>query len=651
MTSDHEPGSRMRAVARDLRALGSSAPLRAAYEASKRSNFHAVLFRRPDGRTQHRSVPLAIGNSTTGSLSGRERCLADASLIATEGVRVFGRRYPTGVKEQWCTDPLTGQKWPSDQPWWQIDIRTNSRLSDVKFVWEAARHRDLVVLARAAVLEPDGEWSSLLEDMLQRWCLESPPEQGVNWYSSLELALRAIAWAQVLYLVGERLPDGLRRDLDTQLLASARHIMLELPYTVSSMKNNHMLGDGLGLVVIGRLFPTHPKSARWQRVGDRLFSTQLKRHMRADGSMIEDSLSYHRFVLEMLIVRELVGGAPEEVGNAMRGASEHLRALGALDGEVPQFGDWDEGRVLADSSPAGSVAGSASLGLALAGYALPGTPAETFDELAWYLPSDAAAGRELPALACTRTAGDWQVAHRDEWTVWFKVGSGTSHQHADVTSLFVRHGDSFVIRDSGTGTYNGPLDVRNGLRSSSAHPVWVPAGEDQLVPHRAFRWLRSIRTNFATPLETPGATFLVAWHDAFVERHGCRVARAVVLTDHGVEILDAKDSTDTSTVWSMSVPLGDQIEPEIISVVDGRGRTVKGQVAPFVGWSSETYGTWEPSNWIVFQSRLGAMLTWRVGAREQTAGCSVDFVWKEGSLQLRVNDGSSRDHRLVAPHE
>ena len=34
--------------------------------------------------------------------------------------------------------------------------------------------------------------------------------------------------------------------------------------------------------------------------------------MRPDGSMIEDSLSYHRFVLEMLIVRVLLGDASTE---------------------------------------------------------------------------------------------------------------------------------------------------------------------------------------------------------------------------------------------------------------------------------------------------------------------------------------------------
>ncbi|GAB3957761.1 hypothetical protein GCM10027614_73850 [Micromonospora vulcania] len=45
----------LRAIAVDMRALGLSAPLRAAYEASKRSGFHAVLFRgKPTGTIRPR---------------------------------------------------------------------------------------------------------------------------------------------------------------------------------------------------------------------------------------------------------------------------------------------------------------------------------------------------------------------------------------------------------------------------------------------------------------------------------------------------------------------------------------------------------------------------------------------------------------------
>lgn len=157
-------------VARDVRALGTSAPLRALYEASKRTNGHALLFRPTQGGAA--STPVRLGTHLPESSAARDRCLRDARAICEEGTRVFGRRVPTGVSESWATDPLTGSRWPEDTPWWQIDIRTDRRLSDVKYTWETARHRDLVVLARAAAIDPDGRWLGQLTEMLARWCRE-----------------------------------------------------------------------------------------------------------------------------------------------------------------------------------------------------------------------------------------------------------------------------------------------------------------------------------------------------------------------------------------------------------------------------------------------------------------------------------------------
>lgn len=601
-------------ILRDVRALGSSAPLRAAYEASKRSNFHRVLFKNlPD--TGHRSRPVPFGDVLPLSQAARARCLADARAILDDGVRVFGRRAPTGISASWATDPLTLSCWPEDAPWWQIDIRSDARLSDVKYVWEAARHRDLVVLARAAALEPDGPWFRTLEQMLIRWCRECRPEQGVNWYSSLELALRAIAWNQVLALVGDQLSDGLRAELDHQLVASARHLMVELPYTMTSMKNNHLLGDGLGLVMLGRMFPTHPSSDRWTRIGDRLMLKQLDRHMASDGSMIEDSLSYHRFVLEMFIVRHLLGDAPSQVSTAMRTAAEHLVRIGATSGPVPQYGDWDEGRVLTDSNPAGDVAGAALLALSLSGSALPGSCWDDYDEVAWYVqPSDDGEPPTAPEGAWT--SGHFTGSRQGRWRVWVKSALTQSHQHADLTSVWILDDDEWVTRDPGTGTYNGPLEIRNGFRTSAAHPVWVPSGQDLLGPHRAFRWERPDVPRGRGQASGEGLDVHAVWHEAF----DARVLRVVLVEGDGVTVVDHLPTRGDG--WTMSVPTG----PAAASLVlpDGH-RSVTGSDAPFVGWHSDTYGSWEPSAWRLLTT-TGGWVVWGAGEVRQPADSTGDAV-------------------------
>lgn len=617
-------------IVKDVRALGSSAPIRAVYEVSKRTNGHALLFRSVS--TRYRSHPLSLGDTIPTTEGPRVRCLEDARLIINEGTRVFGARAATGAHASWAMDPLTGQCWPEDTPWWQIDIRSDARLSDVKFVWEAARHRDLVVLARAAVIEPEGPWLDHLEKMLIRWCHECRPERGVHWYSSLELALRAIAWTQVLRLVGERLHSGLRSEMDHQLVASARHIMVELPYTLSSMKNNHLLGDGLGLVVLGKMFPQHPRAAKWRAIGDRLMIKQLQRHMLHDGSMIEDSISYHRFVLEMFVVRVLIGGAPTLVVKAMQDAARHLSAIGALDGPVPQYGDWDEGRVLADSQPAGDVAGAAHLALHLGGELPASDTWASYDELAWYAAPRVARANTAPKTRVPRpstwASGHFSGAEHNDWRVWLKRTGTGSHQHADLSSIWVQHRGSWVLRDPGTGTYNGPLHVRNGFRTSGAHPVWRPEGSDLLGPHRAFRWERKTVPNTGHgQLEMPSRSLLAVWHDGFPTG---RILRLVLVESAGVTVLDRLPVA--SRDWVMTVPEGPAAEQ--LQGVDGI-RTM-GQDQPFAGWLSDTYGDWHPSPWREVRSTSG-WKAWGAGSVRSIISARQDRILVE-EMQIRISD-------------
>ncbi|MFD6754209.1 heparinase II/III domain-containing protein [Micromonospora gifhornensis] len=675
-----------RTIVADLRTLGRAAPLRAAYELSKRSGFHQVLFRGAPPQ-HHRATVVPLTTSVPTGPEARQRCLDDARRVRQEGLRVFGQRAATGVTADWSTDPLTGRSWPAHEPWWRIDIRSEARLSDVKYSWEAGRHRDLVVLARAARLDPDGPWCDELTGLLRSWHEQCPPEQGVHWHSSLELALRAISWSQVLALVGERLPVEVVTATERLLLASARHLMIELPYTVSSMRNNHMLGDALGLILLARMFPTARHATRWARTGERMFAAQWRRHLAPDGRMIEDSLSYHRFVLEMLIVRVLLGNAPAQLRRDLHSASLHLARLGVFDGDLPQYGDWDEGRVLASSGDPLDVAGSVALGLVLSGEQVPAQWYAEYDELAWYAPTapeatapttstraadrpgtSAAAdhgGRSAVGRPGAVVSGGIGYVSRGPWQVWFKVAGGPSHGHADLTSVWVKHDGRWLIADPGTGTYNGPLDVRNGLRTSAAHPVRRPDGQDQLVPHRAFRWLHTASGHLGAPLVLADRTILFGWHDAYARGpRPVRVGRAVVVADAYVAIVEFADEPAAGRRWSLTVPLHPDVTVEGNTLVSGGtkvdlfglpGHTlVRGRSTPFAGWHSHTYGSWEPATWITVEDRADTTV-WGLGAVPGTPqahaldGLGFAVTWQPTSASLAVTDLLSGEvqHREV----
>ena len=643
----------------DVRALGPSAVIRAGYEVSKRLGLHSAMLRVPRGSASCHSSVLNLSNRIPQSDVARQRTIDDARSILAEGLRVFGTRVSTGAYEPWTTDPLTHRRWPDSTPWWKIDIRSSDRMGDVKYVWEAGRHRDLVVLARAAKLEPDGPWADELGQLLARWCDQTAPERGINWYSSLELSLRAIAWTQILALAGGRLSSPLRDQMDQHLLASARHLMVELPYTLT-MKNNHVLGDALGLIVLARMFPNHRAAGRWNWVGDRLFSAQVSRHVGPDGSMIEDSLSYHRFVLEMLAVRVLLGDASHETRQSLKVASEHLRSIGVFDGKVPQYGDWDEGRVLASSGDASDVAGSTALGLALVGYPVHEQWLERYDELAWYAPEQSLPSQPLPPTRSVSRSGGIVHVNRGPWDVWFKVGGGPSHGHADLTSVWVQRSQRWLIEDPGTGTYNGSIDVRNGLRTSAAHPVLRIGGADQLGPHRAFRWLRTAHGHLAPPVQIGDGTILFGWHDAYSYiAADLRVARSVVLTDSYLVVIDQVSPEGAGLQTELTIPLAPGIAWHRDCLVS-EGKTVPtfglgdaeqyvGQQTPFLGWSSRTYGQREPSAWLAMTRKTCAS-AWGLGAVPDVTpsdnafdvgGLRLNTVWQGSGAALEITETTS----------
>jgi hypothetical protein len=154
-----------RSVYSDILALGSSVPSRAAYEVSKRSGLHSALFGMKRAVPRIRSTTLQIDNLEPTTTEARDRALKDAKSVLAAGLRVFGRRVDIGINAPWSHDPDTGNNWLEHKPWWKTDIRTQQRLGDVKFVLEAARRRDLVVLARASRLEPDDPWAPALAEV------------------------------------------------------------------------------------------------------------------------------------------------------------------------------------------------------------------------------------------------------------------------------------------------------------------------------------------------------------------------------------------------------------------------------------------------------------------------------------------------------
>ena len=178
----------------DVRALGAGAPLRAAYEVSKRAGGHRVIF---GALARRRPPPPAFAPVLAPpegiSPSAAQRTVDAATGIVGGNVALFGRDVALGSPPDWHGLLHAEGSWPR-VPWWEIDVRSTRRHGDVKWAWELGRHRHLVILARAVHLTGHDEYRVVLEEHLKSWIRQNPPELGIHWYSNLEIALRAVAW-------------------------------------------------------------------------------------------------------------------------------------------------------------------------------------------------------------------------------------------------------------------------------------------------------------------------------------------------------------------------------------------------------------------------------------------------------------------------
>jgi hypothetical protein len=406
------------------------------------------------------------------------------------------------------------------------------------------------------------------------------------------------------------------------------------------MRNNHLIGDGLGLVALGLAFPDDKAARRWARIGDRLLKHQLRRHFHSDGSSIEDSLSYNRFVLEMLATRVLLGGAPDAVVDALSKGSRYLTRLGVLEGVVPQYGDWDEGRVLPVAEHPEELAGSIRLAFSLAGTGAPGEWSEQHDEVAWFVGPGTPTTPPQALVDGSDAGGAIGRAHTGEWTVWLKAGSGPSHGHADLLSTPIRYGEHWVLGDPGTGTYNGSIEQRNYFRSSIAHNVTRVDGLDQLEPHRAFRWKHAAQGRLGEPVHVDGTTIMWGIHNAYERLDPPRrIARVVAVGQREVAVADWLEGANTAAL-SLSLPLSPDAERDgdTIRVPDGTAFAVwfsgeitsrKGVREPFDGWWSGTYGSMIPATRLEVLSVTSA-IAWSVS----TDGSTRPELDDDGSVTL-----------------
>jgi hypothetical protein len=456
-------------------------------------------------------LPGAWANAPLGSVEAgwcaRLRSRADA--IAAHRLSFFSlENVDLGDPIDWNREHEAGRATPMDfAP--RIDYRDHAVTGDAKVAWEPSRHHQLVVLARAYRATGEERYARAAVEQLDSWIARCPFPFGIQWRSPLELAIRLINWVFALDLARESgLVEG---DRQHRILHSAhRHLWeIERKFSRGSSANNHLIGEAAGVFVGATYFSGLPEADRWREEARAILLREVEAQTYPEGGNRELALGYHVFALQFFLVAGLAARRsghdfPAAYWSEVERMCVFLAALGE-GGELPLYGDADDGYVLDLGEPRGDWRGMLAVGAGLFGRPDLKAVAGAWSEAAeWLLgaeerarfdalPTSAEASLESRAFPSSGHYLLQSGAGAGRVSVLFDCGelgfgSIAAHGHADALSFTLRLGGHDVLVDPGTYDYFTHPDWRRYFRSSASHNTLVVDDRDQSEMQGLFLW-------------------------------------------------------------------------------------------------------------------------------------------------------------------
>jgi len=283
----------------------------------------------------------------------------------------------------WHCDFKSGYNWNPKTYYKDIEIPYGK--ADIKIPWELSRFQHLIILGEAYSIAHRSSliahsktqnfpvinhqlkakgYSHEFVNQVNDWIETNPPEFGVNWTCTMDVAIRACNWlvAWGFFKDSPLISNEFTIKFFKSLLQHGRHIKNNLEYS-ETLTSNHYLSDIVGLVYLGVLIPEFKESEKWRNFGIDQLKKEMFKQVYPDGVDFEASTCYHRLVLELFFYAAFLVIVNDknfkqdnfvEVGNEIFG-EEYIQRLYKMfefvlyalkpNGRMPQIGDNDSGRL------------------------------------------------------------------------------------------------------------------------------------------------------------------------------------------------------------------------------------------------------------------------------------------------------------------
>jgi hypothetical protein len=447
-------------------------------------------------------------------------------------------------------------------------------------LWEPARLQHVRKLLAHVDEKPSDQRARIrARDEIMVWIYNNPFPRGMHYRSVMECGLRIPVFVHALVLLDD-LSDHDRKLIVRTVYEHAWLISRNL--SLYSSLGNHTVCEAVGLVHAGAMFRDTAQGKDWLAQGIRLLDQELGHQVLEDGGPAEQSLSYHRFVLDLywMAVGLLEKNGLHDCQAWKQGLVMGERFLAAFTDEkgcMPSIGDSDDGHAvapgLAPERPAVADDGKPCASFPVSGYTI------------------------IRGKGRTRLVFDHGP---------LGMAPLYNHGHADALSVLLYKDDVPILVDPGTFRYNGVPRGRRYFKGTRAHNTVTVDGLDQAVQETGFIWSSPYDVDRFEVREGPSRVEVRARHNGYARlRDHVWHTRVVKIEGTRYTIVDTFEGTGVH-----DYELNFHLHPDAVAVPDGSVWVIRnsrvscsmelrcggglmharGQTDPMLGWYSPAYG-------------------------------------------------------------
>ena len=494
---------------------------------------------------------------------------------------------------------------------------------DIKFTWEPARFSWAIKLAQAFYLTNEDKYARFFWKKYTEFIKANPLNQGPNWESAQEVALRLIALIISINLIKNAKSSTIERKID--LFKSIADHADRIPPTISYAKaqnNNHLISEAVGLFTAGFFLPEHPNAREWKQLGLKWFHRAIKSQISEDGEYIQHSNNYHRMMLTLALwMKVLLQHSSLEMDSQAYAKLSHASSwlIGQFDpisGQVPNLGHNDGALILPfcaapynDYRPILQAASRVFLDE-------PSLNPGPWDGLCIWLGIPIRKKQNnTPSLMVNPSI--LRIGNTDAWASLRTARFTSRPAHADQLHVDLWYHGYNIALDAGTFQYNAPSPWDNGLAQTMAHNTIMINEKNQMDRAGRFLWLDWAQSKILDQsdnlicAEQYGYQKLRVVHRRTLKRISTRKWEIV---DFVFSPSSSKDEYKIDLHWllpdwpmqfsgntcTLSTPFGSvklhisskikTLTSELTIYKKGQSTSGDAQEEPLLGWFSPTYG-------------------------------------------------------------